>query len=464
MASITSTGLGSGLDIESLITKLMTVEQTPITDLQTKETKQNTKLSSWGQIKSALSTLQTAAEALDTRKEFQTYKTSIADSTVASVSVTSGSSAVAGSYSLEVSQLAAVQKVKSSSSYATTATTVVDVSSGNQTLALKVGSTTTNITISSTNNTLGGLRDAINAAKTGVTATIVNTGDSTTPYSLVLTSDNTGTANAFSLSGLSELTYDSSTGTGTGLTKVQAAADAKFTLDGVSITKSSNTITDAIDGLTLSLSKTNVDSATTITVSTDTSAIKTKVSALVTAYNSLNSVIKVQTAYDATTQTAGTLNGDATVRSIQSQMRSILTSVVGSGSASTLSSIGVSFQKDGSLALDSTKLSAALADSTKDVGAIFVKDSSSTGIASKLATSISAMLGTGGLVTARTDGINSTIKSIDKRIDTLTDRLASIEKRYRAQFTALDTTISNLNSTSSYLTQQLKALSSSSSS
>ncbi|MEN3111411.1 flagellar filament capping protein FliD [Uliginosibacterium paludis] len=460
MASITSAGLGSGLDIEGLVTKLMTAEQAPITQIKTRESKETTKLSSWGQIKSALSSLQNAAQAMDTRSEFTTFKASIGTSTVATVSA--GTSAVAGSYSLEVSKLAEVQKIKSAG-YASASSTVVDVSGGSKTLSLAVGGTTTNITVDSTNNTLEGLRDAINKSGASVTATLVNDGDASAPYRLVITGKETGTSNAFSLTGLSELNYNASTGTGTGLTKVQAAQNAEFTVDGISISKASNTVTDAIQGVTLNLTATNSGSATKVTVTNDTAALQTKAAALVKAYNDLNSIIKVQTAYNATTGTAGTLNGDGTARNLQLQIRSILGGVSGSGSYSTLSSVGISFQKDGSMALDSSKLQKALDNPDVDVAAIFVKDSSGTGIASKLGSSIATMLGTGGMVTARTDGINATIKSMDKQIDTLTDRLTSIEKRYRAQFTALDTKVASLNSTSTFLTQQLAALSSSSS-
>lgn len=468
MASITSSGLGSGLNIESLISSLMAAEQKPVTLLQTKESKETTKLSSWGQIKSALSSLQVAAQALDTRSEFVTFKSSIADSSIASAAISG--SAVAGNYSIEVSQLASSQKIKSAG-YASMSSAITS-STLPATLTLEIGSTTggvfsgdssktKTITIDSSNNTLSGLRDAINATKSGVSASLVNDGGSS-PYRLVLTSDSTGTANTFKLSGLADLSYDPATGSGTGLSTTNAATNAQLKIDGMSVVKSSNTVTDAIQGVTLNLSKTNVGSATTLTVSNDTAAVQTKVAAFVSAYNSLNSVIKVQTAYDPNTKAAGTLNGDSSVRNIQSQLKNILTSVVGSGSMARLSDAGVAFQKDGSLALDSAKLQAALAKPTQDVAGLFVKDSttSSNGVASQIATRVASMLGSGGMLTARTDGINATIKALDKRIDTLNTRLTSIETRYRAQFTALDKTVSSMNSTSSFLTQQLSALSS----
>ena len=228
---------------------------------------------------------------------------------------------------------------------------------------------------------------------------------------------------------------------------------------GLQINATFNTITDAIQGVTLTLAKTNVSTPTRLTVSADTSSIQNKVSAFVKAYNSVNALIKEQTAYNAETKVAGTLNGDSTARSIQSQLRSIMSSTVGSGSPGRLSEVGVSFEKDGTLSFDTSKFQTAMNDTTKDVAALFAKDGSTTGIASQISTRIGEMLGTSGLLTARTDGINSLIKTMDKRVESLSTRLTAIESRYRAQFTALDKTMSSMSSTSSFLTQQLSALS-----
>lgn len=451
MASITSLGTGSGLDLEGLVTKLMTAERVPITTIQTKEAKEQTKLSAWGQIKSALSTLQAAAQAMDTSTELVTYSGSIADSTVASVAV--GSSASAGKYSLEVTQLATAQKTRSSGYASATAALAT---SGATSLTLKVGSTEKTLSLSA-NSTLQDLRDAINDANAGVTASIVNDGKGTsTSYSLVLTGDETGTANAFSLTGL--------TGTDT-LSTVTAAANAEFTIDGIDYTRSSNTVADAINGVTLTLQKTNVDDPTTLNVTTDTSALKSKVSTFVTAYNTVNTLVKSLTAYNADTKTAAMLNGDSTLSSVQSQLKSIISSAVGSGSVSRLAEIGVAFQKDGSLKLDSTTFDKALSSSVSTVASLFIKDTSTgvTGIASQLGTKITAMLNTDGVVTDHTEAIQKKIDDMDDRTTVLEDRMTAIEKRYRTQFSALDTLVANLNTSASYLTQMLKSLDSSNS-
>lgn len=451
MASITSLGTGSGLDLEGLVTKLMTAERVPVTTIETKQTKEQTKLSAWGQIKSALSTLQAAAQAMDTSTELVTYSGSIADSKVASVAV--GSSASAGKYSLEVTQLATAQKTRSGG-YAS-ATAALATSSATS-LTLKVGATEKTLSLSA-NSTLQDLRDAINDANAGVTASIVNDGQGTsTSYSLVLTGSETGTANAFTLTGL--------TGTDT-LSTVTAAANAKFTIDGIAYTRSSNTISDAINGVTLALQDTNIGDATTLTVTTDTSALKSKVSTFVTAYNTVNTLVKSLTSYNADTKVAATLNGDSTLSSIQSQLKSIISSTVGSGSATRLAEIGVTFQKDGSLKLDSTKFDKALSNSVSTVASLFVKDTKTgiTGIASQLGTRIASMLDTDGILTDHTEAIQGKIDNMDDRITVLEDRMTTIEKRYRTQFSSLDTLVASLNTSASYLTQMLKSLNSSSS-
>ncbi len=461
MATITSAGLGSGIDVEGLITKLMAAERAPITQIQTQESAIQTKLSAYGTLKSSLSTLSDAAKALQTKSNFSSWTANVADTAAASATVSS--SASAGSYSLNVTQLAQAQKTRSAgydSSSTTIATGTLQIDLG--TLASD-GTTSTftadstrsfSVTIDSSNNTLSGLKDAINAAKSGVTASIVNDGSKSR---LVLTSDSTGASNAFKLSGLTGFDFDPAATSTSTLTSTQAAQDAKFTLDGIAVTRSSNTVSDVIDGVTLTLkSKSTAD--TTLTVASDTAAITTKINAFVTAYNNTVGLMASQSNYNSTTKTAGPLNGDASIRNIQSQLRSIMSGSVGSGSVSRLSDVGIQVGVDGKLTVDSTKLGKALSDPTKDVASLFATNGTTSGLADQLVTRITNMNDTGGILTSRTDGLNSTIKTMDKSIAALEARMTSIEARYRKQFTAMDATISSLNSTASYLTAQLSKL------
>ncbi|KAF7598167.1 MAG: hypothetical protein CGU29_05585 [Candidatus Dactylopiibacterium carminicum] len=457
MAGITSSvGLASGIDIEDTITKLMAIEKRPVTLLESKKEVITTKLSSMGLIKSALSEFQAAAAAIDSRTEFAAYSASLADSSIASASASSA--AKAGSYSLEVQQLASQQKLVSqsqSSSFKFADGTLKLYGTDGKAISIEVSA-------AKGNNTLAGVRDAINASGASVNASLLNDGTGTR---LVITSKETGTANAVAVRGLG-LDYGTVNGEAASTTDsiidssaTSAAKDALFKLDGVSITRSTNTVADLLSGVTLNLTKTNTDSPTTLTIKTDTDSITTKVKAFVDAYNNLQSVIGTETAYDPTTKAAGALNGDATVRTIQS-LRSIVTGMVSGDGAQFLSQAGITMQKDGTLSMDTSKFQEALKDPDIDVARLFVKDSNATGIASAINTRVTGMLSTTGMFTSRTTGLTDSSNDIDDRIDALNTRMDAVEARYRAQFTTLESTLASLNTTSTYLTQQIEALSS----
>ncbi|MFT4172353.1 MAG: flagellar filament capping protein FliD [Rhodocyclaceae bacterium] len=450
---------GMNLDIDTMVTKLMAVEQRPITTLQTKEASYKTQLSAFSTLKGTLSSLQTAAQTLNTTAKFAAFSATVADTAVASASA--NGSAAAGTYTLTVDHLAQAQKIKTGS-YTSTLSTLPT-----GTLSIQTGTTddngftatkTVNITVNSSNNTLQGIRDTINASGAGVTATMVNDGGST-PYRLVLTSQTTGTTNTFKMSGIDGLEFDPANPTGSTLTQIQKAENAKFSVDGIDFVKSTNSVSDAIDGVTLNLTKTNANAKTTLTISRDTSAMSDKVSAFVQAYNTAIQVMRSQTSYNADTKAAGTLNGDATVRGITQQLRTIMsTPVLADGKSRYLSDIGISAKVDGTLSIDNAKLTKALADPAQNVAAMFAKVGENNGIAAKIDAAMEAVISDKGSLKARTDGIGETVKTLDKRIEAMNRRLEAVEARYRAQFTALDTTLSNLNGTSSYLTQQLASL------
>lgn len=255
--------------------------------------------------------------------------------------------------------------------------------------------------------------------------------------------------------------FGSQTGSVTGtqnLTEKVPPVDAKITVDGILITKSSNVITDAIQGVTLSLLQ-KATTSTSLTVTRDNAGVSTAVSGLVKAYNDTSKMLADLLAYDPNTGKAGALQSEGTVRSVQAQIRSALQSVTRGGGISTLSEIGITFQRDGKLAFDSTKLNSALSSTTKDVGAFFIgADGSGKGIASSLDSLLNKMLGGGGTLSARTDGLNQTLSTFATRRATLETRMTVIEARYRKQYSALDVLISSMNQTSTSLTQQLANL------
>lgn len=388
--ALASPGLGSGLDINAIVSKLMAVESQPLTALAAKEASYQARITAFGTLKAGLSALQTALSGLLDAKSMKTTTAGVADSSLASA--TAGSAAVPGTYSLKVSLLAQAHKI-ASAGFAS----VNDVV-GSGTLTFSFGSLdgsafTVNadaparsVTIPVGQNTLAGIRDAVNAAGIGVTATIVNDG-STSGNRLVFSSVASGAANSLKVTvadddatptdnlGLSRLAYDPAAASGSGKNMEQkvAAQNASLTIDGIAISKSSNTIADAIQGVTLNLVKASPDATTTLTVASDTSGVAKSVSAFVKAYNDLAASIASLTKYDVANKKAAVLTSDSAPRIAQSQLRSILgATLAGSGlTMTTLAQVGVSFKADGTLGLDTGKLNAAVASDASGVARLF---------------------------------------------------------------------------------------------
>ena len=388
--AISSPGIGSSLDVNSIISQLMALERQPLTALATKETGYQAKLSAYGTLKSSLASFQSAAQALATPAKFVAQKAAVADPTI--FSATAGSGAASGSYSVEVGLLAQAQKLKSSgTAFAATSSTI-----GSGTLTIDFGTysgdnftlnpdkATKTISIASGQSSLAGIRDAINAGNAGVMAGIVNDGSG---YRLTLSSRDTGAANALRVivtdgdgthtdtSGLSQLMFDGRSISGVkNLTQSAAAQNASVTIDGIVINKASNTITDAIEGVTLSLLKQSTpDTTTNLTVARDSAGTRSAVEAFVKAYNDSATALKDLSAYDAATKQAAVLQGDSAVRSIQSALRALLSSALATagGGLATLSDIGIAFQTDGTLKLDSAKLQTVVDDPAKDISTLF---------------------------------------------------------------------------------------------
>lgn len=472
MATISSLGVGSGLDLSGIVSSLMAVETQPLTALQTKEASYQSRISALGSLKSTLSSLKTAAEALipatgvTAANKYASFKASVADTAVASATASTG--AVSGSYSLEVSALAKAHRLTTPSRTDTAAKAALDAGlAAGGTLTIELGeldtgtfaadsTRTLSVTVAA-GATLAQVRDAINAKATDgrVSATIVNGTDG---QQLVLSSAKTGNANVMKLSGISGLNFNPAAATGTLSQDTakggQAASDAAFSLNGIAATSSTNTVSDVLDGVTLTLAKTNIGSPTTLTVTKDsTTNLTSSINAFISAYNTAANTVKSMGAYNAETKAAGALQGDSTLRGAQTQLRNLLQTVAGGSSAyQTLSNIGVELQKDGTLKLDSTKLNAAVAADYTGVTTLVEK------VGSAFKTGLDSVVGTSGSITAATDSTNRMIKEIQKRQTALSDRLTQIEARYTKQFAALDTLVASMNQTSSWLTQQLANL------
>jgi len=479
MASISSLGAGSGLDLSGILQKLMAVEQQPLLALARKEAAVQSKISALGALKSSLSSLQTAAGNFvpsigqTATQKFTSFKTSVADATIATATGATG--AVAGTYSLDVVQLAKAQRLvtppttpPAAAKYATGAAAVTQGTLKIELGTLSADGTTftaaseKNIVIDSSNATLNGLRDAINAALSGASATIINSTrtDGSSEARLVITSDTTGLAGVVRLSGVADFVFDPTSGAaGNTLSAApadggQVAQNAKIKLNGIEGTSASNTVTGVLDGITLNLLK-ETTTATTLSVTKDNTSLTSQLNAFIKAYNDAAKTMKDLGFYDSTGAKTGALLGDATLRTVQSQVRD-LAFAIPTGLTSTtyqrLSDVGVAIQKDGTLTLDSTKLQKAIDTNFTAVADLVA------GVGSKFKAALEGLAGSTGTVTAATDGLNRTIKDFGSRRAALVKRLESVEARYRRQFTALDGLVANLNKTGSYLQQQLANL------
>lgn len=471
--TISSAGIGSGLDVNSIVTQLMTVEKQPLTRLQTAAATMQTELSAFGQLQSLVSALQDAAKPLFAKDTFSLTTTASSDPT--SVSAGTTTSAVPGLYSVAVSSLSATQSLVTSGTPFTDANAAVG--SGSITIRLgswnadgtvftpQSGSSDVTIPIGASENTLAGIRDKINAANAGVSATVVTDASGSR---LALQSTSSGAANAFRVtvvdddgtnadaSGLSRLAFDPASGTAQ-MTLAQAAADAQATINGIAVSSSSNTLSGVVDGITFNLGKVTTQPVT-VSVTRNTDAIKAKLSAFVDAYNQLNTFLAQATHYDAATKQAALLQGDSTATSIQNQLHNLVGTKSGASSTyGTLSSLGIELQKDGSLKLDDTKFGNAvanLAELTKALANVDASVAGNNGIGKRFSDWTTGLLQTNGALPGKTKSIQDEIARNQKDQDALQDRLDATEARMRAQYSALDTTMSQANALAKYITQQ----------
>ena len=385
---------GANLDVSGIVSQLMSIEQRPIAALNKKEGDYQAKISAYGNISGALSTFQTAVQELNHPEKFQTLKATSADATVFNASASD--KAASGSHSVTVTSLAQAQRLAAAGQTSDNAS----IGNGSPTkLTFDFGSITggaydtaggkykeasftangkgsKSITIDSNNNTLQGIRDAINNAKIGVNATVINDG-SDSPYTLTLSSSESGIGSSMKISvagdpALSALLAHDPAAT-QNLRQTVTAQNAAFTVNGISVNKTSNSVNDVIPGVTLDLQKAT-DAPVTMNITRDTAAVTTLVQGFAKSYNDLNKTLQDLSTYNPATKQGAVLQGDATVRLLQSQIRTILnTPVTNTGGAySTLSQIGVTIQKDGTMAVDTSKLNAALEKNPADVASLFV--------------------------------------------------------------------------------------------
>jgi flagellar hook-associated protein 2 len=444
MPTITAGGIATGLDVNSIISQLMALERKPLDALEAKQKAVEAQISAFGTLKSALSTFSSAMAGLRDVGKFQPYAGSSSNETAVGVSL--GAGAGPGTFAVTVTQLASNHKL-ASGPYAAGA----EVGTG--TLNFTVGTETFSVTIDATNSTLTGIRDAINAASgnSKVSASIINGADGAR---LILTSRESGAAgstqvavtgdgdgNDADAAGLSALAFVS--GGTQSLSQITAAQDAALTIDGFAVTSASNDVTTAVDGVTFNLKALG---ASTVTINRDDTAITTAAQDFAKAYNDLKDAIaKLR---------SGNLASDSSLRSIESSLSTVLqTSASVGGSFSYLTEIGISRDRYGKMQVDTGRLTTALGTDPAEVIALFTH--ATEGIPARMRDVAESLTRSDGLIAGREEGLNSRVRSLEDQQLRYERRLELVEQRLRAQFTALDNLVSQMQSTGTFLTQQL---------
>lgn len=467
MATISSLGL-SGLPLSDLLADLRKVEEAPLALLKDRKTGYETKISAYGILSSTLSALQASTKVLADANTFSALKTSSSNATALTAVAPADGKAVPGNYSVHIANLATSQSLATASQASRTQA----IGSTGATVNITLGDgTVKELQLEAGDTSLEGIRTAINKAGLGISATLVNNGDASNPHQLVISANNTGTAASISkieVSGNADLQtvlgYEKDVtgpvdgdGKPLGISQKTEAKDANITVNGIAITSGSNTVKDAVEGLTLNLlAATQEDAPITLKVEENPAVAKAAIEGFVSAYNALQSVITQLTSYDAEKKVASALTGDRIPRTMQSQLRGVLSSGSDNGGFSMLSQLGITTNiTTGALTIDAEKLTKALADNKEDIALLF---SGKDGLAKKLESAAAGMLGPDGLLNNATEGIKASVSKIDDQVERTELRIEDTMSRYQAQFVQLEKYMSQMNGISSYLTTQLEML------
>ncbi len=448
MASISSLGIGTGVDLQSMLSSIMKAERAPINLLDSRISATNSKISIYGTLNSKLDALKTAAQTLEFPSRLSSVKANSSDAAVMSASASF--TAAKGTYSTEVTQLASAQK-SFSGAYAAGTT----FSGGDLEFTI-AGQTAAPISISA-GASLADVSTSINNAKLGVTATVVTASDG--QQRMILTGDKTGNGNGFTLTSTAAASggqaaladFDTSTA---GLMR-SSAQNALMKIDGIEVSSNTNSFTSTITGLSLTAVK---KGTSTITVQNDPEKITTAVKAFVDAFNGVATTIKTNSGYNTVTKTSQALSGDGSVRSVLSQLNSARTTIpteLSTANLKSLSDIGITIQQTGQLSIDTAKLENAIGNSPSDVSNLLVA------YGKKFSSTVENMQSTNGIVSNRMNSLKDLLTRTSANKDAMEARMELVEKRYRAQFTALDKYVSSMQTTSSYVGQQFSTLSNS---
>ncbi len=462
MATITSTGMASGLPIKDIVAQLVALERAPLTALQSQVTKAQSKLSIYGTINSLVTTLGDAGAKLAEANAFKAVKAT--SSLPESIGVTVAAGTPPTGFSLEVQRLAQAQNTSS-------AAVPAGSGMGAGTLTITLGNwgsgsfvagseTPVEITVEEGKDTLADIAKQINGSDAGVTATVLKDANG---ERLLLRSKDTGAEMGFQVEAsdadagdgkdLGRLAY---TGAGSPTTLTQAGLNAQLTINGVAIESATNTVKDSVEGLSFDLKKVTTGPVE-VAVSNDKDAMRKTVQGFVDAYNAVMDMLSTSTKYDPETKVAGSLQGDSTAVGLKNAIRGMMRSSTPGGEFTQLLDIGIEIKSDGKMSINSTKLDAAL-DKPAELGKLFgatSEDLTQRGFGLKLDAFADGLVAAGGTISNRTDSLNATIKRTNKEMDKVVDRAARAETRYLAYYNAMDANVARLNSLNAYITQQI---------
>lgn len=465
MATISSPGIGSGLDVQSIVRQLVALEKAPLNQLKSQASSLQTQMSSYGSIKSQVSALGDAAAKLSTGSGWNAVVASSSNPSAVGVSAAAGAPATA--LTLEVQQLARAQSTASAAvptgAAVGTGSLTIEIGRWSTGLFTPGAGTPVSLTINPGQDSLGAIAAQINNADAGVSAIVLRDASG---ERLLMRSKDTGLDHGFRItaadadgnpsdaSGLSRLAF--AAGTSNGTVQTQAAQNALATINGVAIETASNRLGDTLPGLTLQLSQVTT-APVDITVGTDQEAIKANVKAFVDAYNTLNGNLANLTRYDAGTKTAGALQGDASATGLQNALRSMMRSVSGSTPFSRLADVGIELQTGGNLSINSARMDAALSNlkGLRELFSIDTGAATTEGFGRKVKTFADGLLAADGLIGNKTAALQASLQRNDREQERVNDRAARTEVRLLAQYNAMDANVARLNGLNTFVTQQI---------
>ncbi len=466
MATISSPGLASGIDIKGIVSQLVALERAPLQTLQSQATSLKSKVSVYGSLKSMATALGDAADKLAKASNWSGVTATSSDSGAVGVSATG--SAQRTSLSVEVQRLAKAQSTASSA-------VAKDSPVGSGTLSIQLGNwasgsfaagsaAAVEVNVAA-DDSLSDIAAKINDAEAGVSATVLRDASG---ERLLIRSNETGEVNGFRIqvtdddgngtdaNGLSRLAYDP--GTASGMSLSQAGLNAQATINNVAISSANNTLSDNLPGLTLTLSK-ETTAPVEINVQTDKAAIKKNIEAFVNAYNSLNDLLATTTKYDEASKTAGTLQGDSTAVGLQNALRGMMRSVTASSPFSRLVDVGIEAKQGGKLSIDSAKLDEAMND-LKGLQDLFTTTGGGSGgtdqgFGLKVKAFTDGLVSANGSLSTRSESLQAAIKRNDREQERVNERATRAEARFLAQYNAMDAAVGQLNSLNAFVAQQI---------